>query len=89
MRVIQETPKITQAITKVLGYLPELENKTLLFKTVHTSDTELGVIEQDLTWKTSTSSSVLIMLDNMHTAKKENQSLKPNSHTDLPQITVQ
>ena len=49
--VVQEIPKITQAIATILDYLPELELKTLRLKIGHISDTGLGAMELELTWK--------------------------------------
>lgn len=43
---------MTKAIV-VLDYLQGLEGKTLLLKTTHTLDIELGGIWLELTWKPS------------------------------------
>lgn len=51
---VQYVPKtiLTIAMT-ALDCLPELEGKTILLQTAHTSDTGLGGIELQLTWKAS------------------------------------
>jgi hypothetical protein len=36
---VEETPKITQAVSFALGYPQELESQSLLLKTPHTLDT--------------------------------------------------
>lgn len=40
-------------VMATLDCLPELEGKTILLKTIHTSDTGFGGIELQLTWKAS------------------------------------
>lgn len=47
-------PLITQAIAAALDYLQELEGKTLLLKTTHSTETELGAMELELTWEPPT-----------------------------------
>ena len=49
--VVQETPTVTQAIDTALDNLPELEGKTVLLKTEHTSESGIGAAKLELTWK--------------------------------------
>lgn len=61
--------------------LPELEGKTLLLMTPHTSDTELRGIELKLTWKPSPWGLVLIVKESaMPAANGEKQSYPAMSH---------
>lgn len=53
VRRVQKTPRKMKAIDVALGCFPVLENRTLLPKTLHTSDAGFKDIELELLWNSS------------------------------------
>lgn len=89
VRRVQETPQTVQVSANALGCLPEFEGETVLLKIPETSDTGLGGIELDLTWKPPTQGPALTVSEgSMQAARKEKQSMVlPSCKATLSQLS--